>query len=208
MYEQRWLVLGAFAKLRRAALSFFMSFFLSIRPVRLSARNNSAPTGPIFVKLDIRGFRENLFWKFKFIYNLTRITATLHEDLSTFTISRSVLLRMRNVWDRCCKKIHILCWTTFPENRDVWVNVEKYCRAGQAFGDNMVHPNCMLDKYGYKHTLRICNTSFPWKQWLRERASVLCYTCIACLVLNSGDRTTYLNTEQWICSEILDLQSI
>jgi hypothetical protein len=37
---------GAFAKLRKATISFVMS-------VRLSARNNSAPTGHIFKKFDI-----------------------------------------------------------------------------------------------------------------------------------------------------------
>ena len=37
-------------------------------------------------------------------------------------------------------------------------NVEKYCRAGQATYDNMAHAHCMLDTYGQKHTLRLCNT--------------------------------------------------
>jgi hypothetical protein len=39
-------VLIVFAKFRKAALSFIMS-------VRLSARNNSVPTGRIFMKFDI-----------------------------------------------------------------------------------------------------------------------------------------------------------
>ena len=52
------------------------------------------------MKVDIWGFFENLSRKFKFIYNLTRITGTLHEDRYTFLItSRSILLRMRNVSD-------------------------------------------------------------------------------------------------------------
>ena len=42
--------LGAFAKLRKATVSFVMSVRLSIY---LSARNNSAPNGPILIKLDI-----------------------------------------------------------------------------------------------------------------------------------------------------------
>ena len=52
-------ILGAFAKLRIATISFVMS-------VRLSAWNNSAPTGPIFVKLGIRIFFENLSATFRF----------------------------------------------------------------------------------------------------------------------------------------------
>ena len=38
--------------------------------------------------------------------------------------------------------------------------MEKYCRAGQDTGVNMVHAHCMLDTEGYKHTLTICNTYF------------------------------------------------
>jgi len=33
----------------------------------------------------------------------------------------------------------------------------KYCTAGQATDNNMAHAQPMLDSYGYKHTLRICN---------------------------------------------------
>ena len=35
--------------------------------------------------------------KFKFHENMTRMTATLHEDVCMFTISRSVIHTMRNV---------------------------------------------------------------------------------------------------------------
>jgi len=43
------LLLGAFAKLRKAIISFIMS----VSPSVLSARNNSAPTKRIFMKFDI-----------------------------------------------------------------------------------------------------------------------------------------------------------
>jgi hypothetical protein len=36
--------------------------------------------------------------------------------------------------------------------------VEKYCRAGQETGENMVHAYCMTDTCWYKYALRICNT--------------------------------------------------
>jgi hypothetical protein len=43
---------------------------------------------------------------------------------------------------------------------------------------------CWIPK-AYKHTLRICNTYyFPLQQLLRESASLLRYTYIACLVIN------------------------
>jgi hypothetical protein len=62
----------------------------------------------------------------------------------------------------------------------LWDNVEKYSRAGQATDDNMAHVHCLLDTKDYRHTLWICNT--PLQQWLHERACLLCYTCITCLL--------------------------
>jgi hypothetical protein len=44
------------------------------------------------------------------------------------------------------------------------------------------HPVYILDTKGYKHMLRICNIVFPLQAWSHERASVLRYTSIACLV--------------------------
>jgi hypothetical protein len=71
----------------------------------LSARNILATTGQICMKFDIWGFFENLSRKFKFHQNWTRIKSTLHEDQYTFlVISRSVLLRMRNVSDTGCRE--------------------------------------------------------------------------------------------------------
>jgi hypothetical protein len=35
--------------------------------------------------------------------------------------------------------------------------VQKYYRAGEATIDNMTHAHCMLDTWGYKHTIRIHN---------------------------------------------------
>jgi hypothetical protein len=46
-----------------------------------------------------------IFRKVKFYWNLTRITATLHEDHYTFLFTyRSFLLRMRNVADKSCRE--------------------------------------------------------------------------------------------------------
>ena len=52
------LLLGKFAKLRKATVSYVMS-------VRPPASNNLAATGRIFIKLDIAVFFENLSKKFK-----------------------------------------------------------------------------------------------------------------------------------------------
>ena len=55
-----------------------------------------------FSKFDICVFLENLSRKFKFQSNLTRVTCTFNEDVSTLRpiIPRSMLLRMRNVSDK------------------------------------------------------------------------------------------------------------
>ena len=56
--------LGAFAKLRKATVSFLMS----VRPVDcLPTLNKSAPTRRIFMQFDIGLFFENLWRKFKFL---------------------------------------------------------------------------------------------------------------------------------------------
>jgi len=58
-------VVVAFAKLRKATISFVMSVCLSVRPsVRME--HLSSPTGRIFMKFKIQGFFENLSRKFKF----------------------------------------------------------------------------------------------------------------------------------------------
>ena len=65
-------------------------------------------------------FFENLSRKFKFHYNRTRITGTLHEDLCTFVIkSCSVLLGMRNVSEKVCRKFetHFMFNSVLFENR-------------------------------------------------------------------------------------------
>jgi len=56
--------------------------------------------------------------------------------------------------------------------------VEKLRRAGQAI-ENVAHAHCMLNTKGYKHSYVIL-ISFSTAKWLCERASMLCYTYIAC----------------------------
>jgi hypothetical protein len=49
-------------------------------------------------------------------------------------------------------------FNNFFFNRSVYEMWKKCCRAGKATDDNMTHAHCMLDTWGYKHTLRICKT--------------------------------------------------
>jgi hypothetical protein len=89
---------------------------------------------------------------------------TLHEDQYTFFItSRSVLLIMRNVSDKSCRKYQITHFMfnnfLFRKPWRLWDNVEKLFWGGQTT-DNRRHAHCMLYAYSYKHTLTICNTDW------------------------------------------------
>jgi len=91
-------------------------------------------------------------------------------------------------------KTHILCSVSSPpppprKSSRLWDNVEKYCRARLATDGNMARVHCMLDTQSYRHTLRkvIC-IAFPLRQWLLERASMLRYVYIACLVVTETER--------------------
>jgi len=74
---------------------------------------------------------------------------TLHKDQCIFMIiSRSVLLRIKNVSDKVVERIktYILrSITFFPENRAFWIDGKKYGRIGQAIADNTAHAHYMQD---------------------------------------------------------------
>jgi hypothetical protein len=91
--------LGEFRKLRKATISFVMS----ICP---SAWNNSAPTGRIFMKLDIWVFFfENLSTKIHVSLKSDKNNGTLHEDVFMFmTVSRWIILRMKHVSNKSCRE--------------------------------------------------------------------------------------------------------
>jgi len=88
------------------------SFCRSVRLSVWSHETNSTPTGGIFLRLGIfvklifEIFSKTYRKKCKFHYNLTIITGTLHGDVCTFVIiSRSVLVRVRNISDKICREI-------------------------------------------------------------------------------------------------------
>jgi len=85
-------------------------------------------------------------------------------------------------------KTHILCSiNVFWKSYCLWDNVEKYGTARHVADDNKIlhrkESICMSSNKGYSHMLFMSNIyCFPRPQGLHERASVLPYTCIACLV--------------------------
>jgi hypothetical protein len=107
--------LGAFTKLRKATISFVMSVRLSVRP---STWYNSAPTRRILWNLICEYFWKNCREN-SCLISVWREKRVLYTETARlfFIISRSFLLRMRNV----------------------------YHRTGQATGENMVHALCVLD---------------------------------------------------------------
>ena len=90
---------------------------------------------------------ENLSSIFKYHWNLTRLTGTLHEDqYGVFITSRSFLLRMGNVSHKIGRENQNTHSITFSwKSCRSWDNVEKYCRNGQAAHDNMAHAHFMSD---------------------------------------------------------------
>jgi hypothetical protein len=117
------------------------------------------------------------------------ITDALHEDLCTrVIICRSVLLRMRNISDKIVIKIrtHILYSVTFIRiSCRLWGNVEKYVRSRQVTDDNIIRcmrVTCWITKATYTHSGYAIILAFSQQQWLRERDSILHYTCIAYVV--------------------------
>ena len=82
--------------------------------------------------------------------NLTTIKGTLRENQYTF-MSRSVLLSMRNISDKNYREnqnTHFMFNKLFLRNSCRFldnVGEKKYCIAGQATDDNIVHVHCMLD---------------------------------------------------------------
>jgi len=110
--------LGAFAKSRKANISFVMS-------VCLSAWCNSVRTERIFVKFYIWISFENKTRKFKFHWNLTRITA--HLRLWCYVVQFFLDEKCFRQICRVNQNTHLTFKFFFPENRAVckimWENI-------------------------------------------------------------------------------------
>jgi len=115
--------LGAFAIVREASISFVTS-------VRLPARK---------IGSHWKDFREiwylNIFRKsVKKLQFSLKYGKSNGEQYTFFIISQSVLVRMRNVSDKNCRKnqkTHFMFENVFRKLFRLWDKVEKYCTAGQ-----------------------------------------------------------------------------
>jgi len=113
--------------------------------VRLSARNSSARTGRVFIKLYIWLFFENMSPKFRYHQNPTRITSTVRPTYiceHTCYIARFIL-GWESFQTRVVEKIktYLLYYsiTLFFKSCHLCDNVQKYCTAGQVTDDNTAH---------------------------------------------------------------------
>ena len=112
---------------------------------------------------------KNVSIQFKFHYNLTIITGTLHEDRYTFVIiSCWILLRMRDVSDESCREnqnIFLCTETFFPDNcvvcELIWKNVVE---PGEAIIWHMCFA-CWITKATNTHSEYVIFTAFPQQQW-------------------------------------------
>jgi hypothetical protein len=72
--------------------------------------------------------------------------------------------------------------------------VEKYGRARQTTDGNIIrrmHFACWITKATDIHSEYVILIAFPLQQWLRERASILHYTYIACLVAECEQKVKF-----------------
>jgi hypothetical protein len=98
--DDEWsrLLFGAFAKFRKATISFVMS-------VRLSAWQNWSATGRVLMKCDFGVFLQNISTKIHVSLQSHNNNGTPPADRYTvLIITRSVLLVMQNPSDKSCRE--------------------------------------------------------------------------------------------------------
>jgi hypothetical protein len=169
VFTTRNAIYSAFAKLRIQTISFVMSVRPSVRPPVRTEPFGSHWTDfyEIWYLIFFRKSVEKIQISLISDHNNN---GTLHEDRYTFfIISRSFLLRMKNVSGKIVEKVktHILgSITGFQKSCRLWDNVEKKnSRAGQATDGNILRNMriaCRVPKATNTHPLRLCNTHwFP-----------------------------------------------
>ena len=131
-------------KIAKSDISFVVSVHLSVRVEQLCSHWTD------FYEIWYFSIFRKYVEKIQVSLKSDRVKGTLYEDQYTIMIiSRSVVLRMINVFDKVVDKIktRILCSINFSfwKSCRLWDNVEKYFRAGQATDDNVEHAHCMLD---------------------------------------------------------------
>ena len=147
--------------------------------------------------------------------------------MNTFmTISRLILLRMRNVSNKSCREHQDTCFISYIFFRRwcrLWDNVEEYgaerpqmtIRRRVACWINkatcaQVHSRVCTPTTTHTHTHTHTHAifiAFPRQQWFRECASMLRYTCTVCVVcLCDNEKENYYDevakpVNFWSCTK-------
>jgi len=101
------------------------------------------------------------------------MAGTLHEDrYAVFIISRSVVLRMRNISDKRHREnqnTHFILKNTPPPGKSchLWHNVEKLCRA-EAIDYSTAHAHRWIRKATNTHSDYVTHIAFLLLQWLDD----------------------------------------
>jgi len=136
---------------------------------------------------------------------VTKITGSLLEDRYTFLIiSRSVLFRMRKVWDRSCRETqnaHFLFNFFFLRKScrlwDMWKHLVE--RGRPHFTKWRMRFACWIPKATNSHPEYVTIVAFPLQRLLHDSASVLCYTYIALLLSVHVFPTRLQSINSWGC---------
>jgi hypothetical protein len=129
---------------------------------------------------------------------VARITGAVHEDQYMFLIiPRSVLLKMKTVSDkryRGTQNTYFMFSNFFFKSRTVyeimWKNIVQPDRPQLTIWRMRIV--CWVPKATNTQSENVILIDFTGQQWLRDHASMLCYTYIACLV--NTIRTVYILT--------------
>ena len=103
-------------------------------------------------------------------------------------ISRSFLLRLRNVSDKSCREnqnTHFMFnnFFFFRKLCRLWDNLARNCRVGSPqMTIWRMRIACWIPKATNTHSVCVILIAFPLQQWLHERYSMLRYMCFASLV--------------------------
>ena len=165
-------ILGASAELHTSTISFVTCVCLSVCP------HGTAwlPLGRFSWNFKCEYFLK-LCWENSSFIKIWQYTKTLYTFL---TISRSFLLRMKNVLDKSCREIK----TRFPCSKTYVLyctchlryNMEKHGKVRQVTYDNILRrmrTTCYIPKATNTHSQYIILIDFPLQQWLEECSSTL-----------------------------------
>ena len=76
--------------------------------------------------------------------------------------------------------------------------MEKYSRATLTTEDNMTHAHCILENQGYRHTLRISNTSSFSTAKMVARMGLIVASCVHFLSLSNSPVPVFINASHLV----------